>query len=108
MEVYEQETVVEELYPSAELVTLEISKHRPLGCTVEESLAKVEEGENENDDLDNNDNSISNRFPPVFVSKVTEDGYAEQAGIKVGDVVVAVTGLFGDLEVVAGLGVDKM
>ena len=104
----EQETVVEELYPSAELVTLDIRKHRPLGCTVEESLAKVEEGENENDDLDNNDNSISNRFPPVFVSKVTEDGYAEQAGIKVGDVVVAVTGLFGDLEVVAGLGVDKM
>jgi hypothetical protein len=85
------------LYPAAEMVTMEMTDHRPLGCTVEESLAPQDEND-------------SNRGlqPPVFVSKLVPGGFAEKAGLRVGDVIVAVTGLFGELEVVAGLGVDKI
>jgi len=63
--------------------TFLLSEHRPLGCTIEESLAP-------------ND-------PYVFVSHLQEGGFAAQAGLAVGDVIVGVTGLFGELEhVIAG------
>ncbi len=79
-----------ELYPSAELVMKEMMKHQPLGCTVEESMDTV------------NDPTI------VFVSKVVEGGSADNAGIKVGDVLVGVTGLFGEMTPVLKSGVEKM
>jgi len=68
---------VETVFPKAEILTLTMDDHIPLGCTIEESL-------HENDDF-------------IFISKLTQDGNAEGAGLKVGDVIVGVTGLFGDL-----------
>ena len=67
-------------WPEASILEFQIPPtHSPLGCTVEESLAP-----SDNDDL-----------PPfVFVSRVTEDGMAETAGLAVGDVVVGVSSMF--------------
>jgi C-terminal processing protease CtpA/Prc len=79
---------VEEAFPKGEILTMTMKDHKPLGCTVEESL-------NEEDDY-------------VFISKITEGGNADKAGLKVGDVVVGVTGLFGELTVVMDSGVEKM
>lgn len=81
---------VQAIYPSANVVTKELSEHRPLGCTIEESMDTV------------NDPAI------VFVSKVVQGGNADKAGIKVGDVLVGVTGLFGDMTPVLKSGVEKM
>lgn len=69
----------------------ELQTHRPLGCTVEESLATT---------IDNK------RF--VFISKVKEDGNAERAGLRVGDVIIQINGLFGEMEDVSGLGLNKV
>lgn len=82
--------LMKQVFPDAELVTLSLPDHQPMGCTVEESL-------------DANDEY-------VFVSRITEGGNADQAGLQVGDVVVALTGPFGgnDLSVVLDAGVDKM
>lgn len=80
---------VEEAYPNAEILTIQLQEHRPLGCTVEESV-----------DIQS-DPSIT------FVSKVVEGGNADKAGIKVGDVLIGVTGLF-DMMPVFQSGVDKM
>ena len=80
--------VAKEIFPSAEFITFELADHRPLGCTIEETLDPDEDY--------------------VFVSKVVPGGFAEQAGIQVGDVVVAVTGLFGEMTPVLEAGVDKM
>ena len=77
----------EELFPEAEIKEVVLLPHRPLGLTVEESLA------------DSNN---------VLVTRIVEGGYADEAGIKVGDVLVGMTGLFGELTPVIGLGVDKM
>ena len=81
-------TKVLEVFPDAVFLIFEMPEHRPLGCTVEESL-------DPSDDY-------------VFVSKIVEGGFADQAGIQVGDVVVAVTGMFGDMTIVLESGVDKM
>jgi hypothetical protein len=78
-----------DVFPTAQFYTFDMPEHRPLGCTVEESLDPLEEY--------------------VFVSKVAPGGFADQAGIRVGDVLVAVTGLFGDVKtIVLESGVDKM
>lgn len=79
---------VEAVFPNGAMLTMTMKDHRPLGCTVEESL-------NEEDDY-------------VFISRITEGGNAEKAGVQVGDVVVGVTGLFGELTIVMDSGVDKM
>jgi C-terminal processing protease CtpA/Prc len=80
---------VKEAFPEGgEILTFEMVDHRPLGCTIEESLDK-------NDDY-------------VFISRITPDGNADKAGLKVGDVVVGVTGLFGGLTIVMDSGVEKM
>lgn len=76
-----------ELFPDADLQEFTMLPHRPMGLTVEESLA------------DSN---------YVLVTGIVEGGYADKAGIKVGDVLVAITGLFGDLVPVLGLGVEKV
>lgn len=68
------------------LVNITMVEHRPsMGCTVEESLA--DEG-------------------LVFVSSV--QGHAAAAGLQLGDVVVGVTGLFGEVEMVRGMGLEKV
>jgi hypothetical protein len=76
---------------SVQLVTLELPDHQPMGCTVEESLDEADEY--------------------VFVSRITKDSNAEKSGMKVGDVIVAMTGPFGTdcaLSVVLDAGVEKM
>jgi predicted metalloprotease with PDZ domain len=88
-----EETVVngsyrpEILFPGAEIEKLTLLPHRPLGMTIEESLA-------------------DSRF--VLVTKVVDGGNANKAGIAVGDVLVGITGLFGDLTNVIGLEVESM
>jgi hypothetical protein len=62
-----------------QLLSFALENFKPLGCTVEESLV-VEQGGSKT----------------VFVSNVLEDGNARKAGIKVGDVIVAVSGNFRD------------
>ena len=76
-----------ELFPQADLQDFRLLPHRPLGMRIEESLA-------------------DSKY--VFVSRVEEGGLADQAGIQVGDVLVGVTGLFGDMTGSVGLGVEKM
>jgi S1-C subfamily serine protease len=77
----------ETLFPNAEFLEFILSPHRPLGCTVEESLADTRH---------------------IFVTKVTGEGYAEQAGLLPGDVIVGVSDLFGILAPATGLGIDKV
>lgn len=70
------------------MVQATLPLHRPVGCVVEESLA-----------------------PPagtVFVASVKPGGHADRAGVAPGDVIVGVTGIFGALEDVTGLGIDKV
>jgi hypothetical protein len=81
---------VYEAYPNADIATIVLKEHKPLGCTVEESLDT------------NNDPSV------VFVSKIVEGGNAEKAGVKVGDVLIGVTGLFGEMTPTWQSGVEKM
>ena len=68
-----------------------LTEHKPLGCSVEESLA---------DEPDN--------AKHVFVAEVTDGGNAAKSGIKVGDVIVQLSGTFDEVVNVAGLGIDKM
>jgi hypothetical protein len=77
-----------DIFPDGEILTIEMVDHQPLGCTVEESI-------NEEDDY-------------IFISKLTDKGSAENAGLQVGDVVVGVTGSFGQLTDVLGASVEKM
>ena len=63
---------------SLQIMTLTIPDHQPMGCTVEESL------------------DVNDEY--VFVSRVSEGGNAEKAGLQVGDVIVAVTGPFGNTQ----------
>ena len=79
---------VETVFPTAEIVTITLDDHIPLGCTVEESL-------HEDDDF-------------ILITKLTKGGNAAGAGLKVGDVLVGVTGLFGDLTCTLESDVDKM
>jgi len=76
------------IFPGAEVITVEMIDHIPLGCTVEESL-------HEDDDF-------------IFITKITEEGNAEKAGLQVGDVIVGVTGLFGDMTSTLNSDVDKI
>jgi hypothetical protein len=79
---------VGDIFPDGEILTIEMIDHQPLGCTVEESI-------DEEDDF-------------IFISKLTDKGSAENAGLQVGDVVVGVTGTFGQLADVLGASVEKM
>ena len=94
--------------PTASLLNFTLEQHRPLGCTIEESLARVETTV---DDLDLNQPSRKaqdTRLPYVFVSKVQPKSYAQAAGLQVGDVIVGSSGLFGTVEDVTHAGIDKM
>jgi len=72
-------------------LTFTLDEHKPLGCTAEESLAMGEDGAKH-----------------VFVSKVTEGGNADRAGVLVGDVIVGVSGSFEDIVEVVGSGLDRV
>jgi predicted metalloprotease with PDZ domain len=76
-----------EVFPQADFQDFKLLPHRPLGMRIEESLA-------------------DSKY--VFVTRVEEGGLASQAGIQVGDVLVGVTGLFGDMTCSIGLDVDRM
>jgi len=69
-----------------------LNEHKPLGCSVEESLA-VETDEN---------------AKYVFVSEVKKGGNAAKAGLKEGDVIVQLSGTFDELVDVTGLGIDRI
>jgi len=77
------------LFDSFETLDFVLLQHKPLGCTVEESLADPD-------------------AMPIFITKVVEGGFAEQAGLQVGDVVVGVTGFFGELSSTIGVGLDQV
>jgi len=84
----------------AQLLELSIFPHRPLGCTVEESLAALEESVS---------SSSSSAHNYVFVSKIVPGGNAEQAGLQTGDVLVGLSGLFdGEIMDVTHVGVEKI
>ena len=68
-----------------------LRQHKPLGCTAEECLNPEEDGTKH-----------------VFISKVVEDGNAEQNGIMVGDVIVGVSGAFKDVVNVVENDLDRM
>jgi len=84
----EQASRVDALFPRAEILTIKMSEHVPLGCTIEESL-------HEDDDF-------------IFISKLTGEGHAERAGLEVGDVILGVTGLFGKLACTIDADVEKI
>uniref|UniRef100_A0A7S1GJI6 PDZ domain-containing protein n=1 Tax=Cyclophora tenuis TaxID=216820 RepID=A0A7S1GJI6_CYCTE len=79
----------EDRFPKAEIYLVTLEEHKPLGCRVEESLAHPEE-------------------KWVFVSKIVEGGFAESAGLEVGDVILGISGVFGTMEEVAEQGVDRV
>mmetsp|Transcript_9686 Transcript_9686/g.22025 ORF Transcript_9686/g.22025 Transcript_9686/m.22025 type:complete len:266 (+) Transcript_9686:137-934(+) len=70
---------------------IDLTEHKPLGCSVEESLAEEPNGEKY-----------------VFVVDVVEGGNAQKAGIKVGDVIVQITGTFDECVDVSGLGIERV
>lgn len=79
----------QDLFPDATILNFTLQEHKPLGCTVEESLAHANEKH-------------------IFVTKLVEDGFAQAAGLQVGDVLLAVPGIFGDLTDVPGLGIEQV
>ena len=44
----------------------------------------------------------------MFVAEISKGGNAAKAGIRVGDVIVQLSGTFDEVVNVAGLGIDKM
>lgn len=89
----------ERLFQTAEFVEVILPEHKPLGCTVEESLASVTV---ELADMK------AQKFDYVFVSDILAGGNAEKAGLLLGDVIVGVTGVFGGFENIVGLGIEKV
>lgn len=86
----------------AQLLELSIFPHRPLGCTVEESLAALGESS-----TSSAASAAAHNY--VFVSKIVSGGNAEQAGLQTGDVVVGLSGLFdGEIINVSHVGVEKI
>jgi C-terminal processing protease CtpA/Prc len=79
---------LKEIFPTAQIYIFEMAQYRPLGCTVEESM------------------DVSENY--VFVSKVVRGGFADAAGLQVGDVIASVTGNFGGMTSVLESGVEKM
>lgn len=57
------------------IIDVELAQHKPLGCTIEESLA-----------IDDD--------KAVFISRITNDSNADKAGLKIGDVILKVSGVF--------------
>lgn len=68
-------------------ISLTLKQHRPMGCTVEQSLA---------------DEDI------LLVSSLVEGGHAATAGLRVGDVVVGITGTFGTIVGTEGMPIGTL
>lgn len=86
---------------NTEYLSLTLKQHKPLGCTVEESLSTS------TSTTTTKQNNKSLHY--VFVTKVVEGGHAAKAGILPGDVIIGVTDMFGqETENVAGMGIDKV
>jgi hypothetical protein len=84
--------------PIIEAIELEfvLSQHKPLGCTIEESLVPFYDNERA-------------AYLPVFVSNLVSGGNAEMVGLKVGDVITGVSAVFGDeLQDTSTLGFYKL
>jgi PDZ domain len=81
------EDMTDDTSSSNNTITLELPKHKPMGCTVEESLA---------------DGAI------LFVSSIVPGSNAANAGLRVGDVVTGITGLFGLIESTDGMDVAAL
>jgi len=84
--------------PIIEAMELEfvLSQHKPLGCTIEESLVPSYDNERP-------------EYLPVFVSNLVSGGNAEMVGLKVGDVITGVSAVFGDeLQDTSTLGFYKL
>ena len=69
----------------------ELKQHKPLGCSVEESLA--------------NEPDVAKY---VFLADVVEGSNADKIGLRVGDVILQLSGTFDEVVDVAGLGIEKM
>jgi len=76
-----------------ETVEFSLKEHKPLGCTIEESLVA---------------HPYNPESMPVFVSKIVSGGNAEKAGLKVGDIIIGVSGVFDQPQDVSGVGLDKV
>lgn len=79
-------------FKSNQIYTYRLTTHKPsLGCTAEESLVRGDDGES---------------F--VFISKLVSGGLAANAGIEVGDLIVALSGTFDSVEDMFGESIDKV
>lgn len=76
---------------NSRLLEYELTEHKPLGCSVEESLADEPDG-----------------AKYVFVAEITSGGNAVKAGLRQGDVIVQLSGTFDEVVDVAGLGIEKI
>lgn len=86
-----KDTLIDDEEQIDRILDLKLFQHKPLGCTVEESLAVESDGTS-----------------PVFVSKVVEGGNAEKGGIVVGDVILGLTGVFDEIEDVSNAGLERV
>jgi len=77
------------MYPYAEFLTYDLPHHTPLGCTVDESLIEEKDGSKH-----------------VFISKLAKGGNAATSGLRIGDVVVGVSGPINAVESVAGKSIE--
>lgn len=50
----------------------------------------------------------SHLLSPRSTCKLVNDGFAKAAGLQVGDVLLAVPGIFGDLTNVTGVGIEQV
>jgi C-terminal processing protease CtpA/Prc len=98
---------------NVEYLSLTLKQHKPLGCTVEESLSSVAATTTDQKKSNKQKKKKTESLHYVFVTKVVEGGNADHAGILPGDVIIGVTATFGGgptgaVENVAGLGMNKV
>lgn len=67
--------ITEKKETNEEFIDITLTQHKPLGCTIEETLAVEDQN-------------------AVFVSRIIKGSNADKAGLKVGDVIQKVSGVF--------------
>jgi len=116
------ETLESKLFPDATVLDFTLEKHKPLGCTVEESLAHPMEKHIFVTKVCYVEGIMLDWISIVIIVSLTrvcllitrstlqlvDDGLAQTAGLQVGDVLLAVPGIFGDLTDVVGLGIEQV
>ncbi|KAL3785739.1 hypothetical protein HJC23_006308 [Cyclotella cryptica] len=92
-----------------------LKNHKPLGCSVEESLASEPDGAKHvfvaqaSSGVQKIIHSHASHQTIVCTCfQLNEGGNADQAGLEVGDVIVQLSGTFDEVIDVAGLGLDKI